>query len=102
MEIELRGVTVQELTPITVVFEDAVFFLSDICLQAKRECADHISDATCEAKSDLMTKLQDERLKYSPNFFEGYFHFNVYLIPLGGTIDVIASGFRLESQGGRG
>src|ERR1700731_1432910 len=65
LDVELRGMSEQELTPMTVVLEDAVFFFSDIDLQGKRECADDISSAKCEPKSDLMTKLQNERLKYS-------------------------------------
>src|SRR6266849_8181010 len=92
--VELRGMSEQELTPMTVVLEDAIFLFSDIDLQGKRECADDISSAKCKAKTDLMTKLQNERLKYSPNSLLGYFHFEVYLIPPGGTLSVIASGFR--------
>jgi len=96
LDVELRGASEQELTPMTVVLEDAVFFFTDIDLQGKRECADDISSAKCDAKTNLMTKLQDERLKYSPNALASYYHFSVYLIPPGGTVDVVASGFRLE------
>jgi hypothetical protein len=96
LNVELRGMPGQELTPMTVVLEDAVFFLSDLDLQGKRECADDISSAKCESKTDLTTKLQKDRLKYSPNVLEGYFHFSFYLIPPGGAFDVVASGFRLE------
>ncbi len=98
LDVELRGMPEQELTPITVVLEDAVFLFSDIDLQGKRECADDISSAKCEAGTDLMIKLQNERLKYSPDALAGYFHFRFYLIPPGGTLDVIASGFRLEAR----
>ena len=82
----------------TVVLEDAVFFFSDIDLQGKRECADDISSAACKAETDLITRLRNERLKYSPDALAGYFHFHVYLIPPGGTLDIIASGFRLEAR----
>ena len=99
LDVELRGVPGQELTPMTVVLENAVFFLSDIDLQGKRECSDDISSAKCEAETDLITKLQKERLQYSPGALSRHLHFSVYLIPSGGTIDVIASGFRLEKQG---
>jgi hypothetical protein len=98
LNVELRSMAGQELSPMTVVLEDAVFFFSDIDLQGKRECSDDISSAKCEAKTDLMTKLQNERLQYSPDALAGYFHFSVYLIPPGGSVDVIASGFRLEGQ----
>src|SRR5216683_3197795 len=98
LDVELRGMPGQELTPMSVVLEDAVFFFSDIDLQGKRECSDDISSAKCEAKTDLMTKVQKERLQYSPDALEGYFHFWFYLIAPGGTFDVVASGFRLEKQ----
>ncbi len=92
LDVELRAISQQELAPATVRFEDAIFFFSNIDLQGKRECADDISSGKCEANSGLMTKLQNERLKHSPNALSGYFHFSLYLIPPGG----IASGFRLE------
>jgi len=82
----------------TIVFKDAVFFFCDIDLQGKRECSDDISSGTCDSSSDLMNKLQNERLKYSPGALTGYFHFSIYLIPPGGTVDIIASDFRLEAQ----
>jgi hypothetical protein len=99
LDVELRGVSEQEFTPITVVFEDAVFFFSNIDLQGKRECSDDISSGTCEATSDLMTKLRNEQLKYSPNALTGYFHFSIYLIHPGGNVEIIAAGFRLEKRG---
>jgi hypothetical protein len=98
LDVELRGMPGKELTPMTVVLEDAVFFFGDIDLQGKRECADDISSAKCECKTDLMIKLQNERLKHSPDALAGYFHFRVYLIPPGGNLDIIASGFRLEAK----
>jgi hypothetical protein len=98
LDVELRGMSEQELTPMTAVLEDAVFFFSDIDLQGKRECADDISSATCKAKTDLMVNLQNARIKYSLDALAGYFHFEVYLIPPGGTLSVIASGFRLEAR----
>jgi hypothetical protein len=63
LDVELRGASEQEPTPMTVILEDTVFFFSDIDLQGKRECADDMSSAKCDAKTDLMTKLQNERLK---------------------------------------
>src|SRR5207302_3991076 len=38
LDVELRGRPGQELTPMTIVLQDAVFFFSDIDLQGKREC----------------------------------------------------------------
>ena len=72
LDVELRGLSEGELTPMTVAFEDAVFFFSDIDLRGKRQCSDALTE---------------------------YFHFSVYLIHPGGNVEVIAAGFRLEKQG---
>ncbi len=98
LELELRGASELELTRMTLVLEDAIFLFCDIDLQGKRECSDDISSAKCDAKTDLMARLQTERLQYSPDALAGYFHFSFYLIPPGGSMDVIASGFRLEGR----
>lgn len=96
LDVELRGTDPNDLTPVTVIFEDAVFFISDIDLQGKRECADDISSAKCHPSSPLLTRLQDERLKFSPGVLAGYFHFSFYLIPPGGSIDIVAASFTME------
>jgi hypothetical protein len=101
LELELRGASERDLTPMTLVLHDAVFLFCDIALQGKRECSDDISSAKCSAESDLKTKIQEDRLKwveYSPDAMVGYFHFSFYLIPPGGTLNVIAAGFRFEEQ----
>jgi hypothetical protein len=98
LELELRGASGLELTRAILVLHDAVFLFCDIDLQGKRECSDDISSAKCSARSDLKKKIQNERLKYSPDAMAGYFHFSFYLIPPGGTVDVIAAGFRFEEQ----
>jgi hypothetical protein len=72
----------KELTPMNGVLEDAVFFFSGIDLQGKRECAADISSAKCETKRNRMIKLQNERLKCSPDALAGYFHFGLYLTQL--------------------
>ena len=46
-----------------------------------------------------MIRSQNERFKGSLSALAEYFHFSLYLIPPGGTVDVIASGFRLEGRG---
>lgn len=98
LDVDFMAMSGQEFTPLTVVLEDALFFFSDIDLQLKRECSDDISNAKCAATSDLITKLHNERLKLSPDALARYLHFRVYLIPLVGTIDVLASGFRLKER----
>lgn len=96
LEVELRGIAPNDFTPMAVIFEDAVFFISDIDLQGKRECADDISSAKCLSSSALLARLQDERLKFSPEALTGYVHFSFYLIPPGGSIDIVAASFRLK------
>jgi hypothetical protein len=98
LELELLGMPQQEHTPMTLVFEGAVFFFSDIDLQGKREASDDISSAKCGTKTELIQKLQAEQLKHSPGALEGYYHFSFRLVPPFGSIDVIASGFRFEDQ----
>jgi hypothetical protein len=46
-----------------------------------------------------MIRSQNERFKGSLSALAEYFHSSLYLIPPGGTVDVIASGFRLEGRG---
>jgi hypothetical protein len=99
LQVNLQGLNGQELTPTKVVLEDAVFFLSDIDLQGKRECSDQISSAKCATGTDLMNKLRAERLSDSPNALAGYFHFSFRLIPPGGTLDVIAADCTFKKAG---
>lgn len=98
LDIEIRP-TASELehVPMTVVLEDVAFFICDLDVQGKRECGDDISSAKCSDQSELKTKLQEERLKSSPNALKEYFHFHFYLIPPGGTVDVLAAAFRITN-----
>ena len=64
----------------TVVFEDAVFFFCDVDLQAKRECSDDISSAVCALNTELITKIENERL-HAPAALAEYFHYSIWLIP---------------------
>jgi hypothetical protein len=89
-----------KLIPVKIVLEDTSFFLCDLDLRGKRACSDDISDAICCTESELKNKIQEERLPLSPvkleaDALKNDFHFWFYLIPPGGTIDVIAANFRL-------
>jgi hypothetical protein len=95
LDLELRGISDLELTPATVALEDAAFFICDLDLHGKRECSDDISSARCDAESELKRKILKERLRYSPDALSGYLHFSFYLVPPGGTLDVIAMDFKL-------
>lgn len=95
----VQGLPGREFTPMTVALTDAIFFFRNIDLQGKRECSDDISSPKCDIKTPLMSNIQNDRLRHSPDPLAGY-HFSVSLIPPGGTLDIIASGFRLETREG--
>ena len=99
LDIEIRR-TASELehAPMTIVLEDVAFFICDLDVQGKRECGDDVSSAKCSDQSELKTKLQDERIENSPNALKEHFHFHFYLIPPGGTVDVLAVGFRISGS----
>jgi len=99
LDVELWD-SMNKLIPARIVLKDTSFFLCDLDLRGKRACSDDISDAMCCAESDLKNKIQKERLPLSPvkldeNILKDEFHFWFYLIPPGGTIDVIAKNFEL-------
>jgi hypothetical protein len=96
VDLQMRQFSKLELTPATLVLEDAAFFFCDLDLHGKWECADDISSATCHAKSELKTRIQNERLGFSPDALKNYFHFHFRLIPPGGSLDVVAANFRFE------
>jgi hypothetical protein len=96
LDVEMRGISEPELTAMTVVFEDAVFFFCDVDLQAKRECSDDISSAVCALNTELITKIENERL-HAPAALAEYFHYSIWLIPFGGSIDIIAAGCQIDS-----
>lgn len=84
LEVDLISGAERKHTPVTVVFEDAVFLICDIDVQGKRECSDDIGSATGYAVSDLKTRIKKGRLQDSSDALRGYFHFNCWLIPPGG------------------
>lgn len=100
LDVDLQGLPGREFTPMTVALTDAIFFFRNIDLQGKRECSDDISSAKCDIKTPLMSNIQNDRLRHSADPLAGYYHFSVSLIPPDGTLDIIASGFRLETREG--
>jgi hypothetical protein len=95
LDVEMRGLSEAGLTPAKVVFEDVAFVFCDLDLQGKRQGADDISSAKCYAESELKSKIQKDRLQFAPGALESYVHFNFYLVPPFGTIDIIAANFRV-------
>ena len=81
------------LTPAEMIFKESTYVALDVDLEGKRVCSDDISSAECYASSEW-TKSLSEKSPYDS--FEGYLHFQLYLIPPGGTINVLAKDFSLE------
>jgi len=96
--LELRGMSEQEFTPATLTLEDATYLRAEVDLEGKSECSDDISSAVCEIESVLKKELLESQLKYSPAALDGYYLFDIYLIPPGGRIQVFARNFRLEAS----
>ena len=95
VDVQLREPSTVKLTAASIILEDAAFLCCDLDLQGKRDCSDDISSASCSAESEMKDRIQKERLKFSPDALRAYFHFRFYMIPPGGTLDVIAANFRL-------
>ena len=78
-------------------FEDATFVRLDVDFASKRTTSDSIDGARCRSESPWKTSLGE--LNPYDNF-SSYLHFEIGLVPKGGTINVLARGFtlhRLES-----
>jgi hypothetical protein len=101
LNLELRGISERELTPATLTLEDATYLRADVDLDGKSECSDDISRAVCEIESDLKKELLNSQFKYSPTALDGYYLFDIYLIPPGGRIQVFAKNFKVEQSPGR-
>jgi hypothetical protein len=85
-----------QLTNAKLILKDCRIIKMDIDLVGKRLCADDIANAKCEINSDLKSSLQSGYLKYEEGALNDYLHFNITLIPPGGTIDILAKKFELE------
>ncbi|MGB7555965.1 MAG: hypothetical protein WBM04_16455 [Candidatus Korobacteraceae bacterium] len=78
------------LTPTEIVFTGSTYVALEVDLEGKRVCADDISGAECYASSKW-TRTLSERNPHDS--FEGYLHFEIGLIPPGGTINILATDF---------
>lgn len=83
------------LRPAEIIFAESAYLETDVYLQAKRVCSDDISSAQCHTSSDWIMALRDRN---PHDTFEGYFHFEIYLIPPGGTINILAKEFVLKTH----
>jgi hypothetical protein len=78
------------LAPADLVLHSSTYVQLDVDLGGKRVCADDISGAECHASSEWIRMLSEGNPHDS---FAGYLHFEIGLIPPGGTINVLAKDF---------
>lgn len=89
------------LTPADIVLTECAYFQGDLYLVAKSMCADDISWAECYESSDWKTSVSEPRpydVILGGRGFEDHLHFSVSMCPPGGTINVLAKDFSLESS----
>jgi hypothetical protein len=94
--VELRGISAEELKPATLILMDAIYVRAELDLAGKHQCSDDISRASCDLESPLRRELLTSQFQYSPTALDGYYHFDFYLIPPGGRIQVFARAFELR------
>jgi len=78
-----------------LILKDCRIILLDLDLVGKQECSDHIASAICQDSSELKTNLINKYFQYEQNALTGYLHFQIILIPPGGSADVFAKNFEL-------
>ncbi len=88
------------LSPIEVTFRECAYIQADVYLEAKRMCADAISDAECTASSDWKKAVSDpgpcDPIR-GDRRLEDYLHFRISLCPPGGRLDILARSFATRS-----
>ena len=96
LHLELRGFPDSVFTTAILTLCDATYLKAEVDLDGKFQCSDDISSAGCETESSLKEELLRSQLKYSPTALDGYYLFDIYLIPPGGRIQVFARTFELK------
>ena len=79
--------------PSEAVFLEATYVETQLDLEGKRVSADDISSGRCYISSEW-TKALSERYPYDS--FAGFLHFEIYLIPPGGIVNILAKNFILR------
>jgi hypothetical protein len=88
------------MTPAEGTFIDCVYVEAEVYLEAKRMCSDDISSAECYISSDWKKAVSEPGLYdviRGDRRFEPYLRFRITMCPPGGTINILAKGFALES-----
>lgn len=74
-------------------FEECTFLTVEIDIEGKRLCADDISGAQCHRSSNWIHTLSEI---HPHDNFQGWLHFEIGLIPPGGTLNFLAKGFSVS------
>jgi hypothetical protein len=88
------------LSPTEMVFKECAYVEATVYLEAKYMCADDIWDAECSASSDWKKAVSEPSLGdviRGGRQFERYLHFRITMCPPGGTINILARDFAVES-----
>jgi hypothetical protein len=89
------------LNPAEMIFKECAYFEADVYLEAKSMCADDISGVECYESSDWKTSVSEPSpfdVILGGRGFEEHLHFSVSMCPPGGTINILARDFSLESS----
>lgn len=78
----------------TLKFAHSTYLEVRLDLEAKRLCADDVSDGRCFSSSDWLGALAEANPYDS---FAGFLHFQLDLIPPGGWIRLLAKDFELQT-----
>ena len=82
--------------PSKMKFHRVGYIDADIYVASKRVCADDISGASCHQHSDWIRQVTTA---FPYDQFTRYLHFEISLIPPGGTINILAESYSLEMDG---
>lgn len=91
------------VTQAEIVFHSCAFLRADLYLDAASMCGHAIGSARCQSESAWKREVS------APGFadpvlggrgLDDYLHFNFYLCPPGGEIDILAKDFTLERKPG--
>ena len=89
------------LTQAEMIFKECAYFEANVYLEAKSMCADDISGVECYESSDWKTSVSEPSpfdVILGGRGFEEHLHFSVSMCPPGGTINILARDFSLESS----
>jgi len=89
------------LTPAEIIFKESAYIEADVYLEAKSMCADDISDAECCDSSDWKNTVSQPGpydVIRGNRRLEQFLHFRISMCVPGGTINILAKDFSLETK----